>query len=226
MVATERARRGALALACLVVSMAACARDEPPKTPAHSVETPLETPQPFINGGDCPPSPYSALPATAGCVTSLAAEGEQLFVYALLGRDGSPRSWRVRHITPDDEVDRRLLAGHDYSYPRAIGVTDIDHDGSHEWWIKVADYASHGTAWAALNLFVRDGEALVPVRFEREPFDVNFGGTSRLGEGARCRRGLLVVLRAEAQNRRNTRWSVSERSFELLGTRARLLDRR
>lgn len=179
----------------------------------------------FINGGDCPLSRHPELPADAGCVTAVTQGAQTLLVYALLDSDDKPRAWRLRLTGGDDDVDQRLRAGTVTSYPRAVGVTDLDGDRMSEWWVKVADYASHGAAWAGLNLFVSTPDALVPVTYVGEPLTVDFGGISRLGEGAVCRDGYLVVLRVSALDRQNTRWRVSERRYELKGTRASLVDR-
>jgi hypothetical protein len=63
------------------------------------------------------------------------------------------------------------------------------------------------------NVFAyRDG-GLRTVDYERSPLALNVGGISRLGEGIECIDGNLVLLRAEAQNTRNTRWSYSARVF-------------
>ncbi len=185
-----------------------------------------ETREPeFVNGGDCPLSRHPDLPADAGCVSSVTEGAQTLLVYALLDSDAKPRKWRLRMTGAGLEVDQRLRAGNVTSYPRAMGVTDLDDDRQPEWWVKVADYASHGAPWAGLNLFVSTAGALRPVTYEGEPLTINFGGISRMGEGAVCRDGYLVVLRAWTFDRQNTRWRVSERRYELEGTRARLLDR-
>ena len=91
--------------------------------------------------------------------------------------------------------------------------------------MKVLDLAGHGAPWARLNLFFTGDDVLIPLSSGDEPLPINYGGISRFGEGASCRDGRLVLLRAEAQNPRNTRWTVSERSFELDGTSATLVGR-
>lgn len=180
----------------------------------------------FVNGAECPPSRHGDLPDDAGCVSSAAREGERLRVYALLGRDMRPRLWRLHFVSGDGDVEQRLRAGNVTSYPRALGATDLDSDGTAEWWVKVRDYASHGAAWAGLHLFVFTGDALVPVEHEGAPLTVDFGGISRLGEGATCHDGRLVTLRVWARDRGNTKWWISERTYELDGTTARLAGKR
>lgn len=180
---------------------------------------------PFVNGQECPASRHDDLP-DAGCVSSVAEGGERLTVYALLDRRDKPRVWRMRYSSGGHSADIGLDAGNVTSYPRAVGVTDLDFDGEREWWVKVRDYASHGAAWAGLNLFVVRGDTLVPIEHEGEPLTIDFGGISRLGEGATCRDGELVALRVWARDRQNTRWWVSERTFRIAGARARLLGRR
>jgi len=179
----------------------------------------------FVNGGDCSQAQGDELPSDAGCVTQVMAEDESLTVYAILGKDDRPRSWHVRLESSTDRIDQVLRAGNDFSYPRALGASDIDHDGDMEWWIKVADYTSHGAPWSGANLFFRDRNTLLAVSSEGQPLVINMGGIARMGEGAACRGGRLVVLRAEALNRANTRWRVSERTFVLDGHRARLVGR-
>lgn len=208
-------------LAC-VLGLASCAADERVGEPTQA---PAAEPE-FVNGAECPPSRYGRLPENAGCVSSVVEEDERLAVYALLDHDDRPRRWRLQLSSGDEGIDRRLRAGNVSSYPRAVGATDLNSDGHTEWWIKVADYASHGAAWAGLNLFVFEDGSLTPVTFEGEPLTINFGGISRLGEGAVCRDGYLVALRVWARDRQNTRWWISERRFELEGSRATLLDRR
>ena len=209
------------AVLCLFLLAACAGSGESPRAP----RPPLADPE-FINGAACPPSRHAELPEDAGCVSSVSRGDQRLLVYALLGGDEKPRLWRLRFASGEREIDRRLRAGNVTSYPRALGATDLNSDGSAEWWIKVADYASHGAAWAGLNLFVFARDGLVPVTFEGEPLTINFGGISRLGEGAVCRDGELVALRVWARDRQNTRWWISERRFEIDGTRATFLDRR
>ena len=214
-------RATARALVCVLPFVACGGSGEP--TPARG--GPAAEPE-FVNGQPCPASRHAELPDDAGCVSSATREDERLLVYALLGRGDRPRSWRLRFESGGAETDRRLRAGNVTSYPRALGATDLNSDGTAEWWVKVADYASHGAAWAGLNLFVPAGDALTPVTFEGEPLTINFGGISRLGEGAECRGGELVALRVWARDRQNTKWWISERRFEITGTTARLLGRR
>lgn len=208
-------------LLCVLVLVACGGADQP----APARPGPLADPE-FVNGQECPPSRHAELPDDAGCVSSATREDERLLVYALLDSAAKPRSWRLRFESGDAATDRRLLAGNVTSYPRALGATDLNSDGSVEWWIKVADYASHGAAWAGLNLFVSAGDGLTPVTYEGEPLTINFGGISRLGEGAECRGDELVALRVWARDRQNTKWWVSERRYAITGTTATFLGRR
>ncbi|MDQ5815795.1 MAG: hypothetical protein M3516_05830, partial [Actinomycetota bacterium] len=112
-----------------------------------------------------------------------------------------------------------------FSYPRAVGASDVDGDGDQEWWVKVMDLAGHGAPWARLNLFFVTDDALTPLASGGKPLAINYGGISRFGEGAECNEGRLVLLRAEAQSPRNTRWTVSKRPFELRATTALPLER-
>lgn len=215
--------KAALVHAALVcAALVACSNAEP----TAAQPEPRVADREFVNGGDCPPSRHDDLPADAGCVSTIVQGDDRLRVYALLGSDAKPRRWRLRFASGGDEVDRRLRAGNVTSYPRALGATDVNGDGAPEWWVKVRDYASHGAAWGGLNLFVSDGDAFVPIEHEGEPLTINFGGISRLGEGATCRGDRLVALRVWARDRQNTRWWVSERTFALEGTTATLLGKR
>jgi hypothetical protein len=210
----------------LVAILLAGCSDEGRSTGPRSIASggPSNSPA-FVNGGDCPPSSDARLPNDAGCVSTVSAGEGQLSVYALLGSDGRPESWRL-HLSSDGlEIDQELHAGTEFSYPRAVGGVDVDGDGDPEWWVKVMDYASHGAPWSGLHLFFQEGTDLVPLAYESEPLTINFGGISRLGEGALCRGGALVLLRAEALDRQNTRWRTSERLFSLDGPRADLVRR-
>lgn len=212
-------RSVALALAC--AALVSCSGGDTAAVP----EPPTTDPE-FINGGGCPASRHDDLAEDAGCVSTVAEGDARLRVYALLDGDAKPRRWRMRFESGGDEIDQRLRAGNVTSYPRALGATDVNGDGTTEWWVKVRDYASHGAAWAGLELFVLDGDALVPIEHEGEPLTINFGGISRLGEGATCRNDRLVALRVWARDRQNTRWWISERTFSLEGLEATLVGRR
>ncbi|MFN2388092.1 MAG: hypothetical protein ABR575_00590 [Actinomycetota bacterium] len=197
----------------------------PPRTEPPGSE-PSGSGSAFVNGGDCPPAAGDRLPGRAGCASTVVAVDGTLVVYALVDAASRPRSWRVRLTSDAGEIDRRLDAGNEYSYPRAVGSSDVDGDGRQEWWIKVADFTSHGAPWSSLNVFFARRDRLVPLTWDGQPLGVNFGGIARLGEGAECRGARLVLLRAEARDRRNTRWRTSERTFSIHGTRARLEYRR
>lgn len=116
------------------------------------------------------------------------------------------------------DLDQRLHAGNEFSYPRAIGEVDIDSDGRPEWLVKTYDLAGHGTNWQQLGLFVLVHGRLSQVTFENEPLAVRVGGISRMGEGASCTKDRLILLRTVAENRRNTRWSYSKTRYRLDGT--------
>lgn len=220
----NRVLRAALLTLAVALVAAACAGDEGPREPAARV--PEAADPEFINGGECPASRHEDLPAAAGCVSTVVNGDETLRVYAVLDEEAKPRAWRVRLDGGGRDVDQRLRAGNVASYPRAVGVTDLDDDGVPEWWVKTADYASHGAPWAGLSLFVADGSALARVTYDGEPLTINFGGISRLGEGAACRDGHLVTLRAWTLDRQNRHWKVSERRFRLAGATARLVDKK
>jgi hypothetical protein len=137
-----------------------------------------------------------------------------LTIYATLDQADIPTSWRVRV----GSVDQVLHAGNAFTYPRALAELDVDGDGLSEWLIKTFDLAGHGTNWQQLGLFVLRGGRLRQVRSEGEPFAVRVGGISRMGEGAACRDGAFVLMRAVARDRQNVRWEYSERTFRLAGS--------
>ena len=178
-----------------------------------------------MNGGVCSPA-GAGFPSGTGCLTTVNDGDATLSVYARLNEDAKPRAWRIRLVHEGQGIDQPLRAGNEFSYPRAVGASDVDLDGRQEWWVKVLDLAGHGAPWARLNLFFVADDALIPLTSDGEPFPINYGGISRFGEGAACRDGRLVLLRAEAQDPRNTRWTVSERSFEIEGTTATFAGRR
>lgn len=179
----------------------------------------------FVNGGECPPAPTGDFPGEAGCWSQVGTVRQTLAVYAIVGPDSRPIRWRIRYESGETTIDRALKAGNPFSYPRAIGMVDVDEDGTNEWLIKNVDLAGHGTNWQRLQLFVTDGD-LVPMTHEGDVLYVNVGGTSRMGEGARCEKDRFVLLRTEAQDRQNTMWSYSERVLEIEGAEASLVTRR
>ena len=178
----------------------------------------------FVNGGDCVSD--QTIGPDAGCVTSTHNEDASLFVYAIVGNDSRPKRWRIRLDSDAGMIDESLTAGNPFSYPRALAAIDVNGDGTDEWVIKAVDLAGHGTNWQRLEIFVVEGDDLVPVTLEDELLFVNVGGTSRLGEGARCDGDHFVLLRTEAENRQNTVWSFSERMYEIRGSEATFVDRR
>jgi hypothetical protein len=215
-----RLLRSSIIAVSLAVLLLGCADDR-----TAPLRGPDESSIAFVNGGACKAVSDPNLPDDAGCVTTVTKGGEKLSVYAQVSSNHRPVAWRIRLSRAGGQIDQPLRAGNDYAYPRAIGGSDVDLDGDKEWWVKVRDYTSHGAPWSGLNLFVREGSSLRPVMWGGDPLVVNFGGISRLGEGAECREGDLVLLRAEARDRHNTRWLISERRFSLRESRARLVDR-
>lgn len=184
----------------------------------------------FVSGRECPPAPSETrLPSGTGCSTSVQGDSngdgelETLTTYARLKKDRLPASWRLNLRSADRQFDQPLNAGNPYSYPHVVGAADVNGDGRDEWWIKVTDLTSHGAPWQTLNLFAPVGRKLRPVTFEGQPLDLNVGGIARLGEGVDCHDDLLIALRVEAQNVRNTRWRFSRRAFELEGHKAHFL---
>ena len=139
-----------------------------------------------------------------------------LVVYAVMGADQRPRSWRIQL----GDIDQRLDAGNAFSYPRAIGQVQVNRSGGSGWLVKVFDLAGHGTNWQQLRLFVLDGERLKPVTLDGDPLAIRVGGISRMGEGATCRAGHLVLLRTVAENIKNTRWSYSMTPYRIDGSTA------
>jgi hypothetical protein len=220
---TSVRRLGVLVLAGLLC--AACSESSPR---ARSEPEPLPTD--FINGSTCEPLEVSRLPEDSGCATEVKDETSEgttdtLLVYALLDDEGYPRSWHTRLRTSSGTSDQPLDAGSRHSYPRAVGAADVDGDGASEWFIKTLDLGGHGTSWKQLNVYVPRANRLEVVTFEGEPLALRVGGTSRMGEGIGCDEGKLELLRAEAQNIRNTRWDASVRSFELDGSKASFVAR-
>ncbi|MEA2476385.1 MAG: hypothetical protein QOC87_584 [Actinomycetota bacterium] len=205
------------------MALVSCARSEAPHKSSLSAVAPAPT---FVNGGRCGPSSDSRVPADAGCVTSIAAGDQRLYVYAQTGSDDLPKSWRIRLVTGQRVlVDRPLHAGNVTSYPRVIAATDVDQDGDADWWVKVRDYTSHGAPWAGMNLFVGIDDSIAPLRYQGSPLVIDFGGISRRGNGAACLDGDLVLLQADAQNRLNTKWAISQVRFSISRARAKLVRR-
>lgn len=192
--------------------------------PERAEPSPTPSVAEFVNGGECVPD--ETIGPEAGCVTSAHSEDATLIVYAIVGRDRRPKQWRIQYRSDDAMFEDVLEAGNPFSYPRALSAIDVNGDGTDEWVIKNVDLAGHGTNWQRLQIFVLEGDALVPVTLDGEPFYVNVGGTSRLGEGARCDGMHFVLLRTEAESRQNTTWSFSERMYEIRGHEAAYEDRR
>lgn len=213
--------RSAALTALLIGSLlASCSPEDQgsPRAARSPVVSPSETA--FMNGGDCPPRDVPGLRSPAGCISSISAADETLTVYAVVGADARPKSWRIHLTTDEGALDQHLPAGNAFSYPRAVGASDVVGDQRPEWWVKVRDFTSHGAPWSGMNLFVARPRSLQPVRDGDEALSINYGGISRMGEGARCGDGQLTLLRAEALNRINTRWKVSQRRFVLQGAKA------
>lgn len=216
-------RRTAVATLLFALTLTSCTGKDPaPSSSAAPVATPSPIETAFVNGGDCIPMQVAGLRSPAGCISSVTTREETLTVYAVVGRDSRPKSWRIHLSTEDGDLDQVLPAGNAFSYPRVVGSSDVVGDERPEWWVKVRDFTSHGAPWSGMNLFVSKQPSLEPVHYEGEPLSINYGGISRMGEGARCRARLLILLRAEAKNPRNTRWRVSERHFLLQGAKAAL----
>jgi hypothetical protein len=131
----------------------------------------------------------------------------------------------MRLKTSDTTSNQEVDAGTDFSYPRAIGSADVNDDGRSEFFIKTLDLSGHGTAWKQLNIFVLQGSKLAVVTSEGDPLALRIGGITRMGEGVACPEHQLALLRAEAQNVRNTRWDASARIYTLRGTKARFVER-
>lgn len=203
-----------LAAACVACSSQTSGREaDPAASPSNQASPPT-----FVNGGPCPLLDDPEFPQEAGCASVVRAEGATLTVYALTSTDEKPRGWRMRLVTSEVEIDQELKAGADY--PRAVGASDIDADGDMEWWLKVLDYASHGAPWARLNLMFVQGDALVPLTLDGEAMAVNYGGITRLGEGASCSPGEITLYRAVARDPQNTRWELLRRTYRIEGTAA------
>ncbi len=211
---------------CLVLLLVgACADQVPQRNRAANGPSPSVPEVDFIGGQKCPGARPDRDPAT-GCVTTSQGEQGTLSVYAIVGEDDLPREWRIRLETDQSLIDQVLKAGGRFSYPHAIAPMDVNSDGVEEWLIKNVDLASHGTNWQRLQLLTVEGDKLVPIRLEDEPFHVNVGGPSRMGEGARCDGEHFVLLRTWALDRQNTKWAYSERFYEVEGSAATFVERR
>jgi hypothetical protein len=180
----------------------------------------------LVNGGVCPAGDVGQLGDRLGCVTTAHSDDATLFVYAIVDGESFPVKWRIRYETDDAVIDQALEAGNPFSYPRAIGAVDVDEDGTDEWLIKNVDLAGHGTNWQRLQIYFVDDDRLLSPTYEGEPLYVNVGGISRMGEGARCENGRLILLRVEAKDRQNTIWEYSERVLDIGPSRAELVTRR
>ena len=166
----------------LVMALGACSN--PGREARPQASSAPSSPEPtFVNGGVCSPA-GSGFPSDAGCLTTVNEGDATLSVYALLKGGDKPRAWRIRLDHEGQEIDQPLRAGNEFSYPRAVGASDVDLDGRQEWWIKVLDLAGHGAPWARLNLFFVGDDALIPLSSGGEPLAINYGGISRFGEGA------------------------------------------
>lgn len=207
-------------VAVLIVAACVSCSAQTPAGEADPVASPSSqaSPSTFVNGGPCPLFEDPEFPKEAGCASVVEAGEATLTVYALTSPDEKPLGWRVRLVTSKEEIDQELEAGADY--PRAVGASDVDGDGEMEWWLKVLDYASHGAPWARLNLMFVQGGALVPLTLDGEAMAVNYGGITRLGEGASCSPGEITLYRAQARDPQNTRWELSRRTYRIEGTAA------
>ena len=218
------------AVAIATALLGSCSSDGSSADPRVARSPSPAASQAFISGYPCPPLHDLHLPSDAGCASRVVGDGdgdgerETLTVFAVLDRDDIPVRWYT--YLSDSGATQRLHAGARFSYPRAVGAADVDGDGHDEWFVKIADLASHGTNWRRLGFFVERDGRLVAVTEKGEPFAFNIGGTSRLGEGFSCEGSGFALLRAEAKNVANTRWRYAERSYAMVGRRVRFQARR
>ena len=218
--------RECVSVLAIAIGLAGCS------DPQREVTAPAGIPREMINGEPCPFAGPS-LPRTAGCETTVTGdfdgdgEDDRASVYAEVDNDLLPRSWRLRVVMDSGErVDRVLRRGSRFSYPRVVGGADVQGDGRDELFVKVGDQLYHSGATRVLNMFVLEGDDMVPVTRRGAPLALRVGGIWRFAEGAECRRGRLALLRVETMNTSNTRWGLSERYYILEDSRARLVKRR
>ncbi|MGH2754877.1 MAG: hypothetical protein ACRDLB_10645 [Actinomycetota bacterium] len=220
-------RRSVLVLVCVLFCAGCDERSD--GVPPGSVEA---SPAPFDDGRGCPiDDSLPSLPSVAGCIT--AADGdadgdgsmETFVVYSRVDTDRIPRDWFIRVERSDGSVVEEIHLGPRADYQRVLGAADIQGDGTDEWLVVTRNLAGHGAAWRELSLYVMVANDLRVVTLEKQPIRLFVGGVSRTGEGVACRNGRLQLLRAEAQNIRNTRWDTSTRTYSIDGARARLLRR-
>lgn len=206
-----------------IVTSISCTGQGPPRDDGSRALAGVAEQNEWVVGDDCSPVDDPTLPPRVGCVSVVSKGDLTLTVYAVVESADRPKRWHARVRGPG--VDAQGNLGKRLGYPRAVGASDVDLDGHVEWWIKMGDYMSHGAPWAYLNLFFVEGSKLEPLLLDGQPLPINYGGVSRLGEGAECRDGNLVLLRAEAKDRRNLRWIASQRTLSIDGHEATLLGR-
>ena len=218
--------RACLTVLLVVMVIAACSDEQ------RAVTEPVQIQGEMINGEPCP-SAGPSLPKPSGCETSVTGdfdgdgEEDRATVYAEVDEDLLPQLWRLRVLMDTGEpIDRPLDAGSRFSYPRVVGRADVQNDGRDELFLKVGDQLYHSGATRVLSMFVLDGDEMVPVTRGGARLAIRVGGIWRFAEGAECRRGRLVLIRAETRNTSNTKWWFSERDYTLEGSRVGLVERR
>ena len=163
--------------------------------------------QRFADGGACPPSRSSELPAGSGCVTEVRADldgdarPDRFAVYARLSH-GTPVSWWARAVLGDSSRPTpavRLPAatsvgGTAAIYPRVAGAADANGLPGSEVFVQLTADLYHGAAPPIDAIYdVREGR-LVPVTSGGKLFTFPTAGISRFGDGARCTSDRVFTL--------------------------------
>jgi hypothetical protein len=155
--------------------------------------------QNFGNYGPCPEITIPGVAGPTGCLTAIEADldgdgsPDRFEVFARLGANDMPRSWRVRAVlssgsTPQEAIPTGPAAGGVRGvYPGVIGAADANGDGRPEMFVKLAGILYHVAGQHIVGIFDVDGGRIVPVQIRGQGrLEFITGGALSFGQGASC----------------------------------------
>jgi len=188
--------------------------------------------QDFNNYGPCPEISIPGVAGRTGCLTAIPADldgdgaPDQFEVFAQLGVNDMPTSWRVRAVlstgpTPEQPIPTGAAAGGVRGvYPGAVGAVDANGDGRPEVFVKLAGILYHVAGQHILGIFdVTDGR-IVPVQVRGQGrLEFVTGGALSFGQGAACTTtdGAPVLDLYRVRKSTTERWSIRTAEYRWEG---------